>query len=252
MHALGLADGLEDRLHGQRTVVVDHLGDLDGLVQGRAVWHHVTDQPIGQRFGGGDVPSGEQQVAGDRVGDLADQSHRGSAHRVQAPLRLGDTELRALAGDADVGALQDLGSAGDGRALDGGDQRLLQPATLEQAVDARRVIAAVLERVTRRLGGGRLEVHARAEVAAGSGEDAAADLRISVDAVPGVDHDREHLARKRVARLGPVHGDDQGVSALLNEAVGLLVGVAHRCPPSSVVATDLSRNVTRSSLEPWL
>ena len=62
-----------------------------------------------------------------------DQPHRGAAHRVQAPLGLGDAELGALAGDADVGALQDLGAARDGRALDGGDQRLGQPAALQQA-----------------------------------------------------------------------------------------------------------------------
>ena len=153
-------------------------------------------------------------------GNLARQPHRRPAHRVQAPLGLRDAELGALAGDADVGALQDLGAAGDGRALDRRDQRLGQPPALEQRVDARRVVAAVLERVARRLGGRRLEVHARAEVAAGAGQDAGADLRIVVDAVPRLDHDREHLGGKRVARLRPVQRQDQGVSALLNEGVG--------------------------------
>ena len=76
--------------------------------------------------------AGEQQIARHGVGDLADQPHRRAAHRVQAPLGLGDAELGALAGDADVGALQDLGAARDGRSLDGRDQRLGQPAALEQ------------------------------------------------------------------------------------------------------------------------
>ena len=168
-------------------------------------------------------------------GNLADQPHRRAAHRVQAPLGLGDAELGALAGDADVGALQDLGAARDGRALDGRDQRLGQPAALEQGVDARRVVAAVLERVARRLGRRRLEVHARAEVAAGAGQDAGADLGIVVDAVPGLDHDREHLGGKRVARLGPVQRQDQGVSALLNEGVGALFWTSLTGGPPSCV-----------------
>ncbi len=164
--------------------------------------------------------TGEQQIAGDRVRDLADQPHRGAAHRVQAPLGLGDAELGALARDADIGALQDLGAARDRRALDRRDQRFGQPAALEQGIDARRVVAAVLERIAGRLGCGGLEVHASAEVAARPGQDAAADLRIVVDAVPRLDHDREHLGGKRVARLRPVERQDQGVSALLNEGIG--------------------------------
>ena len=64
-----------------------------------------------------------------------------------------------------------------------------------------------------------LEVHARAEVAAGAGEDADPDLGVGVHPVPGVVHDREHLAGERVARLGPVHRDDELVAVLLDEAV---------------------------------
>src|SRR5262249_42407320 len=100
----------------------------------------------------------------------------------------------------------------------------------------------------RRLGRRRLEVHARAEVSAGTGQDAGADLRIVVDAVPGRDHGREHLGGQRVARLRPVQRQDQGVSALLNDGVGAFFGVATEAPPSRVDATDLNENVTRSSL----
>ena len=46
VHALGLVDRLQDRLHGQRAVVVDHLGDLQRLLQRGAVRHDVADQPI--------------------------------------------------------------------------------------------------------------------------------------------------------------------------------------------------------------
>ena len=58
------------------------------------------------------------------VRNLSDQTHCGTAEREEPPLGFGDAELGALAGDADVGALQDFGSAGDGCALDGCDQRL--------------------------------------------------------------------------------------------------------------------------------
>src|SRR6185503_19835067 len=60
------------------------------------------------------------------------------------------------------------------------------------------------------------------------------------------------LGGERVAGLGPVQRQDQGVSALLNDGVGTSRGtsvrLAHGYPPSSVDATDLNENVTRSSL----
>ena len=57
-----------------------------------------------------------------RVRDLAGEAARGAAEREQAAPGLPHPEDRALAGDADVGALQDLGAAGDGVALDRRDR----------------------------------------------------------------------------------------------------------------------------------
>ena len=183
--------------------------------------------------------------AGEGVRDLPRQPHRRSAHWIQAPFRLGHTELRAFAGDANVCALQDLGAARDRGSFHRGDQRLGQAAALEQRVDPRRVVAAVLERVARRLGRRRLQVHARAEVAAGARQDAGPDVGIAVHAVPRLDHYREHLGGQRVARLGPVQRQQQSVSALLNDGVGAVVGFTHRCIH---LPTDLNKNVTRSNL----
>ncbi|CKS41822.1 Uncharacterised protein [Mycobacterium tuberculosis] len=180
----------------------------------------MADQAHFLGLGGGNVPSGQQQVAGQSVGDLPDQPHGRAAHRVQAPLGLGDAELRTFTGDPDVGALQDLGAAGDRGPLDGGDQRFGQAAPFEQGIDARRVVAAVLERVARRFLGCRLEVHAGAKVATGSGEDAATDVGIVVDAIPGLHHDSHHFGAQRVAGGRPVHGHDQGVAAPLHQRVG--------------------------------
>src|SRR5690606_31404822 len=127
----------------------------------------------------------------------------------------------------------------------GGDQRLGEPATLEQRVDAREVPAAALEGVAGVLGGHGLEVGARAERATGAGEDGDADLGIAVDLVPGVAHDRHHLAGERVARLRAVHGHDEDMVALLDQAVG------HPNSPDvadsrASLAETLSETVTRS------
>ena len=66
-----------------------------------------------------------------------------------------------------------------------------------------------------------LQVHAGAEVAPRSGQDADPDIGIVVDAVPGFDHDREHFAGEGVAGFWTIHRHDEGVSALFDE------GVAH-------------------------
>ena len=71
-------------------------------------------------------PGGQQQVHGHRERDLAAQADGRAAEREQAPPGLEHAELGALAGHPDVGGLEDLGPAGHGPALHGGDQRLAQ------------------------------------------------------------------------------------------------------------------------------
>ena len=67
------------------------------------------------------------------------------------------------------------------------------------------------------------------------------DVRVVVDPVPGLAHDREHLPGQRVARLGPVHGDDEHVVALLDERVRLLAASAARsCAFLSASGPDAS------------
>ena len=55
VHALRFADGLENRLDRQRPVVVDHVGDLERLLECGAVGDDVPDQPVRQGLRGGDV-----------------------------------------------------------------------------------------------------------------------------------------------------------------------------------------------------
>ena len=92
-------------------------------------------RPISLASGARQVAAGEQDVGGERVRDLPAQPHHRPAQRVEAPPHLGHAEPGALPGDADVGALQDLGAAGDGRALDRGDERLVEQEALEQRLD---------------------------------------------------------------------------------------------------------------------
>ena len=97
----------------------------------------------------------EQDVGRDGVRDLAAEPNDRPTERVEAPAHLGHAEPGALAGDADVGALEDLGAAGDRGALDGGDQRLVEQEALQQRLDhagrdARRALVLVVLRTRRR------------------------------------------------------------------------------------------------------
>ena len=117
-----------------------------------ALRHDAADEAERERFLGRVHVGREEHLHRLREGDLAAEPDDAAALRVQRPLRLGEAEDAALAGDADVGALQDLGAAGDAVALDGGDQRLLQRPVAEEAVEDDGVVLAdaLLELVLRR------------------------------------------------------------------------------------------------------
>ncbi|OLT31195.1 hypothetical protein BJF84_04160 [Rhodococcus sp. CUA-806] len=220
MHAFGIADRAQDGLYGEGAVRGDHLRQFQRFGQCLPVGYDVADEPDLFGFGGANVPAGQQDVGGDGVRNLADQSHGRPAERKEAPLGLGDTEFGALAGNSNVGALQNLGSTRDGWSFDGCDQGLGEPAALEQRLDLRHVPAAGAEAVARMGGRHGFEIGSGAERATRAGEDGHADVGIAVDPVPGVAHDRHHLARQGVACFGPVHRHDQYVTALLDECVG--------------------------------
>ncbi len=223
--ALRRPQGAQHRLHRDRPVRRDRLRDLAGPVQRGAVGHDLADEPDLLGLGREQVPTGQQDVGGDRVGDLAAQPDDRPAERVEAPAHLGHAEPGALAGDADVGALQDLGAAGDRRSLDGGDQRLVEQEALEQRLDdalgdvGGGVVVLLPEGVARVGLGHRLQVGAGAEAAARAGEDRDADVGVGVDLVPRLRHLLHHRRRQRVAALRPVHGEDHHVPVALDEQV---------------------------------
>jgi hypothetical protein len=201
------------------------------------------------------VAAGQQQIGRHGVRDLAAQAHRRPSQRVDAPAHLRHAEAGARAGDADVGRLQDLGAARDRRALDRGDERLVQQESFEQRLDdpgrhlgdgqVRRVacVGAVarggggasprpaVRRLGERVAGGGLghrgKVGAGAERPAGTGEDHDPHVRVGVGLVPRTGHAAHHLGRQCVAALGPVHRHDHHAAVALHEQVPAVLPRRH-------------------------
>src|SRR5699024_1780211 len=94
---------------------------------------------------------------------LAGEAYRGAAHREQSPPGFGYAELGALAGNPDVGALQNLRTARDRGTFDRGDERFGESAALQQPVDAAGVERSGFERLRRAVGGHVLQIRTRAE-----------------------------------------------------------------------------------------
>ena len=164
------------------------------------------------------------------VGDLATQADGRAGHRVERPPRLAHAEACRLARDPDVGALQQLGAAGDGDALDRGEQRLRRLIVPQQALVGK---VGVLCHARRHvdLGVGllgvarhRAQVGPGAEVALGAGEDDRTDVVVGTRFDHRVVHPHEHRPGQRVVALRPVHRDDHRVAVSFDERVG------HRVP----------------------
>ncbi len=136
---------------------------------------------------------------------------------------LRDAEDRGLPCHPDVVGLEDLGSAREREALDGGDHRLpgLEVPQQRLPVEVGVVGEPLLPLVGAESAGERLQVHARAEVAACAGDDGHPDRGVGVDLDPGVVHPSQHLQAEGVALLGAVQGDHRDRAAALEEQVGL-------------------------------
>src|SRR5208337_4099421 len=115
---------------------------LPSLRERLSVGDDVADEADFLCLGGFQMSAGKEDVGCDSVRNLAAQSHGRSRERKQAPSHFRDTEARALAGNADVGGLENFRTACNRGALDGGDQRLGQSESLQQRLDDARVQAA--------------------------------------------------------------------------------------------------------------
>jgi hypothetical protein len=183
----------------------------------------VADEADLLGLGGRHLPARQQHLGRDRERDLPTEPDRAPAQGEEAAAHLGDPEHRALPRHPELHRLQDLGAAGDGEALHGGDERLAglevaqqgAPVQIGVGVEPRRPLVVGVP------GRHGLQVGPRAEVAAGAGDDRHADLGVLVDLDPGVVHPHEHLAGQRVAGLRAVEGDGGDVAVALEEQVGI-------------------------------
>ena len=181
---------------------------------------------------GADRLAGQGQLHRQVVRDPARQAQQRAGGGHQPALDLGDAEAGVAGGDDEVARQRDLEAAGQRPALDGRDQRLAR-GPLGDAGEA-----AVAD-VRALAGHERLQVHARAERAAGAGEDAGAQRLVLVEPVERGGDPLGDGQVDRVARLRPVDRDDQDL------AVGLGADRGH---PNSVSAGSRSpRSSARST-----
>ena len=104
----------------------DVLGERDGFGAGASVGHDTVGQPEGECFVGVDGPAGEDEVDGPTVTDQSWEADGSAVDEGHAPAPAEHTEGGGLLHDAQVAPECQLETAGDGVAVNGGDDRLAQ------------------------------------------------------------------------------------------------------------------------------
>ena len=175
---------------------------IDGGVQ-RLVRHDLVDEAKLERLRGADAPAGEQDAHGRRSRNPAGQEHH-AVQRQTADPGFGLAEGCALRGDDEVAAQHHLEPAPQRRAVHLGDHGDRQAAAHRDAAES---VVAGADPVVDSLRPVLLHVRARAERAAGAGEDHAAYLRIPVDRVPDPAERRLRRGVDGVHAFRPVQRD---------------------------------------------
>ena len=170
-----------------------HRGDFRGqrtrFVDQRIGFDHPADEAPVQRRIGIDHIAGIEQLRRPRLADDARQDPGAAIAGNDAQLEESDAEFRPIAGDAHVREAGKIASQPDGRPIDCGNQRHAQ--SVERAQDLVDVVAIAVRdfgRSAAEIAGlvlHRLDIAARAEGSARSGEDHAAHVDIAVDRVAG-------------------------------------------------------------------
>ncbi len=157
--------------------------------------------------------SGHAHFQGDGHGQPLGHADQPAAAGDQAALGFGDTEDGVLDRHHEVAGQHDLETTGQGRPIDGGDDRLGE----DTGGDAGEATLAVDDAATL-AGGERLEVHAGAEgLVAGPGDDDHPAVIIGLEVI----HDLGHALADRpvdgVALIGAVDGHDFDVPVTLSQ-----------------------------------
>ena len=165
-------------------------------VERAAIGHDAVGEADGQRLGRADCAPGEDHVERTPVADEPGQPDGAAVHERDAEAAAEDAEDGALRGHAEVAPERDLQAAGDGVALDGGDDRLAE----QKARDAQRGVPVLGG--TQRADGA--QVGAGAERATSAGENGDGRRVVGVE-VP----ERAGQCRRRLPgrwRCGPWGG----------------------------------------------
>ena len=142
-----------------------------------------------------------------RVGQVGDMTVIVAAE--QPALGLGDFEHCLAHGHAQIGAFDQHEAAAHGKAVDGGDHRLLELARHERVLDLGAAAAgrAILQRL--------LHVLTGAEAAAGTGEDRDFEVPGRAELVPRRRQLGPHFVIERVQPVWAVHPHDEDLPVLL-------------------------------------
>src|SRR4051794_30479180 len=159
------------RRYGEWAVSRDGAGQIDGCLERRARGDEPVDEAYPRRLSRADEFTGQRPLHSEVEGRAAGEPHQPATGRDETALRLGESEPRVLGGHHEIAGEHDLEATGEGGALDSGDRRfrrwLLDDAGDPASAD-RRLLA----------GEEGLEVHARAEGSAGSGDDRREQRRV--------------------------------------------------------------------------
>ncbi len=155
---------------------------------------------------GRDRITGEDQLGRDVAGECHRETEEATGGGDERTLHLGHPETSVGRRDDQITRQDDLGAAGQRRAVDGGDQRLGANPLDESGEPA--LLGAHLSSGAARDG---LEIGARTEHRAGTGDDADPDVVVRFDVVDGGFDPLRNVAVDRVAGLGSVDGDEADV-----------------------------------------
>jgi len=195
----GSMDELEAGLDGGRAGGREPEGDIAGTV-GRIVGDLVDECAVAG-LGGGEEAAGKGEFEG-AAGSEGGFHGAVNEERPEAEANLGETEGGVGGGDDDVSVGDESGTAAEGGAVNGGDER-----AREAGADGEKLLVKAADFVSV---GGVLdlgEVHAGAEGGAVGSEEDGTDRGVLVSVVEGVDEGAAQVGVEGVALVRAVEGE---------------------------------------------
>src|SRR3989475_11524078 len=181
-------------------------GERAGLAHELGIFHAPVHQTAAQRLVGADDLARQHELLGAPEPDQLDEPGAASDARDEPEVVLGQAETRRARGDPKIAGQRQLEPPADARAVDRGDERLLESFEIVEEAREQPPVGAEYRRVPVRLE--RRHVGADAERLAGAREHHHPDRLVRVQLVGQDPEVGAHLHRDRVVLLGTVDGDD--------------------------------------------